>query len=1282
MDACNVGVKLPTEADVRLEGLTVLADPPSAAIDVVFVHGFTGHPRRTWTYFGEVSQDNGTTHNNDSRERPSKFRRLIGSDSKRAVANKTVFWPQDLLPTTLTNARVLTYGYDSNIRHRLGAPASKSTVYDLGHNLLLSLEARRSSQPSRPLIFVAHSLGGIIVKEALRRSEGQQAHHSHLYSIYDATIALICFGTPHSGADPRGVVYRAAETVVRLAGFVVNDQLVNSLLPSSERLRELRDEFSRMSRSKNWMLYSFQEQYGLKFLNGDKVVEDTSSAFGDSTIEITQHIAGNHMDMCRFKGLDDGEYEKVTAAFRRISQVIEDNAGQLGLCSEMSPSSVEQPKFTAAATEEQKKACLDSLSFQQIDARLMNIKKAHERTCNWLFEQLEYQKWLNRDLIYEHHGFLWIKGKPGAGKSTMMKHALLKTKKASRGATIISFFFNARGSILEKSTLGMYRSLLFQLLTALPALQDLFVPIFLMKPNHNDIYGWNAEELQEFFITAIEDLQQHRLVCFIDALDECEENEVRKMVEFLESLAEAALSSGTSLNICLSSRHYPHISIQNGIQLDIDRQGGHDNDISTYVQSKFKAPASKQMDDIKAEILSRASGVFLWVVLVVQMLNKAYDHGQIHTLRRRLNEIPDELDELFADILMRDVETRDESILCLQWLLFTQRPLKREELYFAVLSGTEPTALGQWNPAEVSHETIDRFILSCSKGLAEVSKDQTVQFIHETVRDFFLLRNGLAQLQPDLTANMTGLSQEQLKRCCYQYIITDMFKDFFNDALPCANSQAAKDLRKIASEAFPFLEYAVNNIFIHADAAQSWGISQKELLREFEPPNSKMHKWANLNSIFQRYDIRRYTPEVKVLYILSEKNLLNLVRVLLDGEADIDATGERYGSAIQAAAVNGHERIVQILIGAGANVNVAGGEHCHPLIAAAIKGHDKVVQVLLEGEAIIAQDVLDSYLSIFTKLENEVIVQLLLERGADPDSKDPAGKKALRWAVRNGHETIVRLLLANPKVDPDSKDTTGRTPLWWTIRNDVITRMLLEKGANPNCAGPGGQTLLCCAASAGLESRVRTLLENGADPNSLGAGGQTPLWCAAYGGHESIARLLLENGVDPNFAATVRRTPLWQATSNGHEFIVRLLLKSGADPNPERLYRESPLTEAASKGHEAIVRLLLENGAILHSKDYNGRAPLSEAARNGHEAIVRLLLENGANLDFRGDDGRTPLSQAARNGHEAIVRLLLENGASLNSKDGSGRTSLSQAARNGHESVVRLLEEQQRKHIE
>ena len=935
-------------------------------------------------------------------------------------------------------------------------------------------------------------------------------------------------------------------------------------------------------------------------------------------------------------------------------------------------------KLKTVVTEEQRKAYLDSLSFEKIDARLLNIKKAHDSTCNWLFEQLEYKKWLDRDLAYEHHGFLWIKGKPGAGKSTMMKHALLKTKRSLAGAAIISFFFNARGSVLEKSTLGMYRSLLLQLLTAIPPLQDDFVKMFSQKRKRGDLYEWDIEELQEFLITAARGLEHYRLVCFIDALDECEESEVRELVDFLEDLGETAVSSGTSLNICLSSRHYPHIRIQKGIQLTVEGQGGHGEDIATYVESKFKVPRSKQMDDIKAEILNRASGVFLWVALVVQMLNKAYDHGQIHALRRLLSEIPDKLDDLFANILMRDAETRDQSILCLQWLLFSQRPLKREELYFAVLSGTEPTTLGKWDPAEVSNQTIDRFILSCSKGLAETSKakDQTVQFIHESVRDFLLLRNGLARLQPDLALNMVGLSQEQLKRCCYQYIVTDMLNYLFDGARLSANSQVT------SSRKFPFLEYAVRNIFTHAEAAQGCGVSQKDFLREYESHNSKLQKWAILDGIFQRYKIRRYTLEVKLLYILSEHNLSNLVQAVLDNKSDFSATEERYGSAIQAASVKGHARIVRLLIDAGADVNVVGGEYGHALIAAIAKNHDAVVKLLLGEGVNLSYEDKQGRTSLWWAFSkgNDAVIHLLLESPkVDPNFN---GQKPLSWAFSKGNDTVLQLLLENPKIDPNFNSKDGQTPLSWAFSkgNDNLARLLIENPKfDPDFKNKVGQTPLSWAARNGHETIVRLLLANPkVDPDSKNEDGTTPLSGAARNGHETIVQLLLANSkVDPNSKNKDGQTPLWWAACNGHESIVQLLLANPkVDPDSKNKNGYTPLREAAYCGHEAVVRLLLANPRVdPDSKNNSGTTLLSWAACIGHDTIVQLLLANPkVDPDSKNNDGTTPLWWAARNGNEAIVQLLLANPkVDPDSKDKDGMTPLSEAAYNGHQAIVQLL---------
>jgi len=165
----------------------------------------------------------------------------------------------------------MTFGYDTRIKHFLGSPKSKNTVSDISWDLLVGLEVERRSDPNRALLFVAHSLGGIVTKEALRRSYGCQMHQPHLRTIYEATRGIVFFGTPHSGADPRGIIQHIIQGLAKIAGFSPNEQIVATLLPSSERLRELRNEFGPMAHQQKWTIYSFQEEYGVKLLNNKKV---------------------------------------------------------------------------------------------------------------------------------------------------------------------------------------------------------------------------------------------------------------------------------------------------------------------------------------------------------------------------------------------------------------------------------------------------------------------------------------------------------------------------------------------------------------------------------------------------------------------------------------------------------------------------------------------------------------------------------------------------------------------------------------------------------------------------------------------------------------------------------------------------------------------------------------------------------------------------------------------------------------------------------------------------
>ena len=159
----------------------------------------------------------------------------------------------------------MTYGYDSNVSHFFKESANQSHILSHGRNLLTRLEAKRRDKDEiikRPIIFVAHSLGGIVVKETLRQSRGLVGYRDDEAQIFESTYGLIFFGTPHRGSSLAewGEILRRVSAI---SGFDTNSNLLQGLKPDSERLEELREEFNKMLHEKEWMITSFQETTGI-----------------------------------------------------------------------------------------------------------------------------------------------------------------------------------------------------------------------------------------------------------------------------------------------------------------------------------------------------------------------------------------------------------------------------------------------------------------------------------------------------------------------------------------------------------------------------------------------------------------------------------------------------------------------------------------------------------------------------------------------------------------------------------------------------------------------------------------------------------------------------------------------------------------------------------------------------------------------------------------------------------------------------------------------------------
>ncbi|KAI0420564.1 hypothetical protein F5X98DRAFT_11335 [Xylaria grammica] len=809
----------------------------------------------------------------------------------------------------------------------------------------------------------------------------------------------------------------------------------------------------------------------------------------------------------------------------------------------------------ASVEVDQRRELLESLHFEQMDAREWSIKKELARTCEWFLKTPEYVDWTHEDALHDDHNFLWIKGKPGAGKSTLMKFLLGRlrdrTRQAGSEEVLLSFFFNARGHDLEKTTVGLYRSLLLQLLEARTDLQYVLDKV---RIGHR----WAIESLKFVFGEAVRGLGGDSLICLVDALDECEEAQIRDLVSFLSG--PDIIRNG--VRICFASRHYPHVSVKTAIEVVLESQIGHDKDIASYLNSALIIKDSPLAEQIRCDLQKKASGIFMWVVLVVDILNREYDAGRQHSLRRRIQQLPDDLHELFRSILTRDNNNMDGLLLCIQWVLFAQQPLTPKQLYFAILSGLEPGDLESCHSDAISEDNIKKYILNNSKGLAESTESEipTVQFIHESVRDFLLKEDGFSKIRPDFSADVSGQSHTTLRQCCLVYMNMEALTDLGE------SSHAA------VTQDFPFLEYANRGILYHAEQAQIHDISQRSFLDSL--PRSR---WVRQHNILEKNRVRRYTSEVSLLYILAEADMPALIRAHPTRQSCFEVEKERYGL---------------------------------PILAGRATGSTAAIQAMLELEA----ERLTG--SLPPDLHSLISPSPGTRCGPRQDFTFRRAVDVMHQIIKYGDERIALFFLFARRYDINTKGPDGKTILISASESkySVMVKVLLEMGADIEATDEGGRGPLRMAVSYRNTEVLELLLRAGANLEAANAKGQTPLWIASSRGRAKGLELLLKAGANLEAANANGQTPLWIASSRGNTKVVELLLKAGANLEAADAKGQTPLWIASSRGRAEVVGLLINHGASLSACVYDGETALDIALKSCSTKIVELLIKSGADI--------------------------------------------------------------------
>lgn len=449
---------------------------------------------------------------------------------------------------------------------------------------------------------------------------------------------------------------------------------------------------------------------------------------------------------------------------------------------------------------------LETLRFRDMRVRYEDVADAHEETFEWAFSELDpffpplddedypvssarppssvnevddlgagirrvetrkhwdsYLEWLRSD-----SGIYWITGKPGAGKSTLMKFLSenertsrnLETWRGTKPLLRASFFFWNSGTPMQMSRMGLLRTVLYNLIRD----HDTWIPtLFPDRWRHYELFGgdtreWTWAELTTAFETLLSD-QSNNFFLLIDGLDEFD-GSYQELAEFIVSK-----SSAPNVKLCVASRplnefedefkHSPSLRMEELTKPDIlkfvsDKLSSHDHFI------KLQDFQPEEAHDLITKITEKAQGVFLWVRIAVQsLLDGLRDGDRLQDLYVRLEQLPKPLEELFRKILgTLDVSHRMQTVKIFQLVQAAAEPLPLITLELAEGacvdgpdSGLEKALAAQTNPMKPEEmaykaDNMRRRLNSRCKCLLGVPTFQTdgptarVQFLHRTVRDF------------------------------------------------------------------------------------------------------------------------------------------------------------------------------------------------------------------------------------------------------------------------------------------------------------------------------------------------------------------------------------------------------------------------------------------------------------------------------------------------------------------------------------------------------------------
>ncbi|MCJ1279590.1 hypothetical protein MMC21_007414 [Puttea exsequens] len=874
-----------------------------------------------------------------------------------------------------------------------------------------------------------------------------------------------------------------------------------------------------------------------------------------------------------------------------------------------------------------------------------------ESTGTWLLQDQDYGKWEDSS----RSSILWLRGFLGHGKTRLISLVIDHVRERVKSLSLhgnLAFFYCVRSESegdrrtvdpFKSDPVEVFRSIVKQLSVA----QDHTGagPVIRQKYEQlrSDVDEPRRLKLSECVELIIAMAVNNPLIIIIDALDELNSG---SRLDLIKGLAEIVNKSRSSVKVFLSTRPIDSIEkllvVYPVIDVNETRNG---EDISRFISHELRQKIGSGLrerlrDKIQEKLYELSRGMFWYASLQMNLLFSSERLMDERTMLEELDRLPSSITGLYDKIVDEiERETLDRNRLAaqnsLKWLLCCQ-----EELSTPVfLEAVSTVVRGELFTPEPS------LIHSACRTLVIQTRDESkyFAFAHLSVQEYLAKRPEYTLSECHLVAAESCLRMMAsiLESSAMNHVLSEPQKAFARYAslywpihyqnidfsVTSDRKENIKDLLKAFMLRGPRIAPGFRNWVAQIPStAKELGPRNPALANKLRSLKASLETPLLTACVFGFPDVIERLSKVKgfdfnqsnddgqtALCLAVENGQLETIETLLargrvevnefnvraldsdqlEGKADVIC----YASALQAAAVNGSEKVFQFLVKQGANIHLVAGYYGSVLQGACLKGNREIVSILVE------------------------------EEGADVNSQGGFHGNALQAASLRGDRSITQKLIDAGACVTAPGGHYGSPLMAATCSgNREIILDLLER-ADINVKSGIYGTPLQKAADMDREDLLRLMIENGADINAHNSPENPPmatsnagsaLAAAAWGGHNKIVSLLLRNRAEADLSHTENAFHIFhQAAIRGMVDLATYCLQRGCDAN-----------------------MTTDKGPKYHSKQ-GKMTPLAFACVEDHLEIATLLLQTGASVDYSGDQV-TALQFAALRGNARIVDSLVK----------------------------------------